>query len=266
LAAVADFLVEPLDSPPCESVVEPIDSPQWDSARGVRIGSARPEPAHAESVGPRRSDPFHTLARTPRPVIAVAGLAPRCGTTTIARALGAELALRDPVGAAMVSADALTGKGLPLGTPAAARLTRALARLLPVPSRTVGRLCLTACDAEHAATLADAAHELAPVVLDVGEASQVAVAASLADAVVLVGCPATEPALAVVLADSLRRVGPDPITVLNRDRDEAGHWEGRCALRLPESRMGAQLALAGREPRGELGRAIAEVADLVAGP
>jgi hypothetical protein len=33
-------------------------------------------------------------------------------------------------------------------------------------------------------------------------------------------------------------------------------------LPLPESRMGAQLALGGREPRGELGRAIAELANL----
>ena len=240
LAAVADFLVEPIDS--------------------------THELEHVESVGPPRSQPVRPWARTARPVIAVAGLGPRCGVTTIARALGAELALRDPVGAALVSTDTVTGHGLPLGTPAAARLTRALARALPLRSRTVGRLCLTACGSEHAGTLADAAHELAPVVLDVGEPSQVAVAASLADAIVLVGRPATESALAVVLADSLRRVGPDPLTVLNRARAEEGGWEGRCALRLPESRMGAQLALAGREPRGDLGRAIAELADLVAGP
>ncbi|HYI99916.1 MAG TPA: hypothetical protein VEX36_09625 [Thermoleophilaceae bacterium] len=242
LGAVADFLVEPIDS-------------------------SRLELEHVESVDPPRPQRLRTWARTARPVIAVAGLGPRCGTTTIARALGAELALRDPVGATLVSADALTGGGLPLGTPAAARLTRALARVLPLHSRTVGRLCLTACGGEHAASLADVAHELAPVVLDVGEPSQVAVAASLADAVVLVGSPGSEPALAVVLADSLRRVGPDPVVVLNRDRGEDdGRWDGRCALRLPESRMGAQLALAGREPRGQLGRATTELADLVAGP
>ena len=33
------------------------------------------------------------------------------------------------------------------------------------------------------------------------------------------------------------------------------------ALRLPDARMGAQLALSGREPRGDLGRAIAALAD-----
>ena len=50
------------------------------------------------------------------------------------------------------------------------------------------------------------------------------------------------------------------------DWDDNDHerWEGRCALRLPETRMGAQLAFAGREARGELGRAVARLADLVA--
>lgn len=254
LAAVADFLVEPVDPSRLEpSTTEP-------------IASARRRPARLEPIHPGRSESARAWARTARPVVAVAALAPRCGATTVARALAAELALRDPIGAALVSADALTGGGLPLGTPAAARLTRALSRVLAVRTRTVGRVCLAACAADDVAALSAAAQDLAPLVLDVGEPSQVAVAASLADAVVLVGSPATEPALAVVLADSLRRVGPDPLVALNRDRDGDERWGGRCALRLPESRMGAQLALAGREPHGELGRAIGELADLVAGP
>jgi hypothetical protein len=53
------------------------------------------------------------------------------------------------------------------------------------------------------------------------------------------------------------RVGPAPIVVLNR----APH-DQRGALALPNSPLGARLALGGREPRGELGRAIAELADL----
>lgn len=219
-----------------------------------------------EPTDSARAEPARVSTGTTRPVIAVAGLGARCGTTTVARALGAELALRDPAGAALVTAEVLDGGALPLGTPAAGRLTRSLSRALPLRTRTIGRVCLTACSAEQATTLADVAHELAPLVLDVSEPSQVAVAASVADAVVLVGSPATEPALAVVLADSLRRVGPDPLVALNRDRDEAERWSGRCTLRLPESRMGAQLALAGREPRGRLGGAIAELADLAAGP
>ena len=228
LAAVADFLVEPL------------------------------EPAAPAGAG---ADLDWT--RMARPVVAVAGLAPRCGTTTVARALAAELALRDDGGAAIVSAEAVAGGGIPLGTPAAGRLGRAVQRSLPSQTRAVGRICLTVADRDDAA-LVDAARDLAPLVLDVGEPARISVAASLVDAVVLVGGPGTEPALASVLAESLCSVGPEPVVVLNRDRDDDERWEGRCALRLPETRMGAQLAFAGREARGELGRAVARLADLVA--
>ena len=44
--------------------------------------------------------------------------------------------------------------------------------------------------------------------------------------------------------------------------ESSSGWATRAAHRLPDSRMGAQLALGGREPRGELGRAIAALADL----
>lgn len=213
----------------------------------------------AVPVGARPGDEPTELAR---PVVAVAGVASRCGATMVARALAAELALRDHGGAAIVSTDAIVGGGIPLGTPAAGRLGRAVQRSLPAPTRAIGRLCLTAVGTDPA-LLVDAARDIAPLVLDVAEPAQTAVAASLVEAVVLVGAPAAEPALAAVLTGSLSRVGPDPIVVLNRDRDRDARWEGRCALRLPESRMGAQLAHAGREPRGELGRAIARLANLV---
>jgi hypothetical protein len=225
LSAVADFLVEP----------------------------AAPTGAEAE-LG---------WTRMARPVVAVAGLSPRCGTTTLARALAAELALRDEGGAAIVSTEAVSGGGVPLGTPAAGRLGRAVQRSLPSQTRAVGRICLTVAGPGQA-TLVDAARDLAPLVLDVADPAQISVAASLVDAIVLVGGPGTEPSLATVLAKSLCRVGPEPVVVLNRDRDADERWEGRCALRLPEARMGAQLAFAGREARGELGRAIARLADLVA--
>lgn len=199
-----------------------------------------------------------------RPIVAVAGLAPRCGTTTVARALAAELALRDGEGAAIVSAEHVAGGGIALGTAAAGRLGRALQRALPAQTRAVGRICLTAAGPDHAA-LVDAGRDLAPLVLDVPEPGQAAVAASLVDAVVLVGAPGVEPALAAVVAESLLRIGPEPVVVLNRDGDGDERWEGRCSLRLPDSRVGAQLAGSGREARGELGRAVARLADLVAG-
>jgi hypothetical protein len=226
VSAVADFLVEP--------------------------GAPAAEPEHARSGLVRR-------------VVAVAGLARHSGTTTVARALAAELALRDGDGAAIVTAAAIAGGGIPLGTPAAGRLGRAIQRSHPTQTRAVGRVCLTVAGQDPAG-LVDATRDLAPVVLDVANPSETAVAASLADAVVIVGCPSAEPALGAVLSDSLSRVGPPPVVVLNRDRDADERWDGRCALRLPEARMGAQLALAGREARGELGRAVIRLADLVAEP
>jgi hypothetical protein len=62
LAAVADLLIEPIESEP---------------------------PGSSRSAWPLDG----------RPVVAVIGLTPRCGTTTAARALGVELARRDPEGA-----------------------------------------------------------------------------------------------------------------------------------------------------------------------
>ena len=197
-----------------------------------------------------------------RPVIAVFGLARGCGVTVVSRALAAELAARDD-GAAAVHCDARTA-GLPLATQAAARLARALADVPGASTRAVGRLCLVA--AAERAVLADTARHLAPLVLDAGSTSLGGVPAALADRVVLVGAPAVEPALASVATECLARLGHEPIVVLNRSVPEAEAgppgWAGRAARVLPESRMGAQLALGGREPRGELGRAIGELADL----
>jgi hypothetical protein len=81
--------------------------------------------------------------------------------------------------------------------------------------------------------------------------------------VIVVATPSIEPALAGVAADYLAGLDREAIVVLNRAGapPEAGAWAGRAAHALPESRMGAQLALGGREPRGGLGRAIAELAD-----
>ena len=82
--------------------------------------------------------------------------------------------------------------------------------------------------------------------------------------VVVVATPAVEPALAAVAADCLGRLDREPIVVLNRTsprQTEPSRWDGHARHVLPESRMGAQLALSGREPRGSLGRAISELAD-----
>ena len=214
-------------------------------------GSWLLEPADPEPVTTAR-------AAGPRPVIAVFGLAPGCGSTVVARALAAELGARDPAGAAAVSCD-LPGSGMAVATPAATRLARSLADVPRAATRAVGRLCLVA--GADALALADCARHFAPLVLDAGSAALGGRSAALADCMVLVASGATEPALAPVAAACLARVGPEPLLVLNGP--ETGRWSGRAAVTLPRSRMGAQLALGGREPRGELGRAVARLADLV---
>ena len=77
---------------------------------------------------------------------------------------------------------------------------------------------------------------------------------------VVVGTPEVEPSLAAVIAESLARVGPEPVVVLNRRAPGGDAW-GEVAFELPEARMAAHLALAGREPRGDLGRVVAGLAD-----
>ena len=219
------------------------------AAAGWLVEPAQP----AEADGERSPTPLDT-----RPIVAVVGTSPRCGATTVARALGAELGARDPAGACVVTATATAG-ALPLGLPGSVRLARTLSPLLAGRARACGRLCVV--EAPDRARLADAARYVAPLVFDVEDPAEAPAAVGLADHVLLVGRPVTEPALVAVLAESLRRVGPAPLAVLNRAGHDAGRWRGRAQVELPDSRMGAQLALAGREPRGQLGRAVAELAD-----
>jgi hypothetical protein len=207
-----------------------------------------PEPSDCQAVAapPQR-----------RLVITVFGLARRCGTTTVARALGAELAARDPAGSAAV-ASPLPAAGLPLAYPAATRLARSLADVPRARTRAVGRLCLV--EGPDPLQLADSARELAPLVLDAGNAHLGGAAAAIADQVAIVATPMIEPSLAEVAAACAGRVGPAPLIVLNRADGEA-RWQGRAALELPQSLLGARLAHGGREPRGPLGAAIAELAN-----
>jgi hypothetical protein len=189
-----------------------------------------------------------------RPVVCVFGLARGCGATVVARALAAELALRDPCGAAAVSCESRPG-GIPLATHGAARLARLLADVPGAAPRAVGRLCLV--EGADPLRLADTARHHAPLVIDAGSDALGGAPASVADHTIVVTKQEVEPALARVGADCVARVGPAPIVVLNR----APH-DQRGAFALPNSPLGARLALGGREARGELGRAIAELADL----
>jgi hypothetical protein len=198
------------------------------------------DPAPARALAVERPAP-------PAPVVAVIGLARGCGTTTLARALGTELARRHDSGVAIVSAAALPHG--PLATGAARRL----ARRLGLDARACGRLALCAGDA------AGFVREL-PLVLDVGHGTPPEAALGLADRSLLIASPGVEPALADVAVRSLARDGLPPLVVLNR-ADEDGSWGELPDVRVGESRLGARLALAGRDPVGALAGAVAKLAD-----
>ena len=204
----------------------------------------------ASSGSARRTD-------SPRPVVAVVGLASGCGATTLARALAGELAGRDPAGAAAVCGTGPPGRA-PLRSAAAARLARTLSRVAPTSARAAGRLCLVETD--HLLALTAAAMDVAPLVLDLPPGGSAADAVGLADHVVLVVPSACEPALAEVVACSLGCAGPRPVCVVNRVRD-GSRWRGRPVVVLPETRLGARLAGAGRGTGGAFGHGLRELAD-----
>jgi hypothetical protein len=215
-AAVESFFVEPVTPPPAADSAEPLQQ---------------------------------------RPVVCVFGLARGCGVTVVARALAAELAVRDRAGMAAVCCDARPA-GIPLATHAAARLAQVLEDVPGAEPRAMGRLCLVG--GADPLRLSDTARHHAPLVIDAGSAALGGAPASVADRTVIVTTSAIEPALAHVGAECVARAGPAPTVVLNR----APH-DQRGALALPNSPMGARLALGGREARGALGGAIADLADLI---
>ena len=193
------------------------------------------------------------------PLVGVVGLARRCGATTLARALAAELASREQ-GAAVVASPTRPAV-VPLGSsPSAAHLAETLAQL--GERRAAGRLCLAAC--ADAGALAVATRQVAPAVMEVEPGSAALEAAGVLDRVVLVASPALEPALAAAVAQSLADVAAPPVIAVNRATDH-GPWLLQADVLVPDSRVGARLALAGREPRGWLGRAVGQLADLCAG-
>jgi hypothetical protein len=197
-----------------------------------------------------------------RPVVSVFGLARGCGVTVVSRALAAELAGRDASGAAVVCSDDRPG-GIPLATHGAARLAGILDDIPGAGPRAMGRLCLVGGDRGRSARgepmrLVETARHHSPVVVDAGSELLGGVPASVADRTVIVTTRDVEPALARVAAEVIARVGPPPVVVLNRaPHDQPGLFA------LPNSPLGARLALGGREARGELGRAIGELADLL---
>jgi hypothetical protein len=250
LAAAGSFLLDPPDAA---------------NAHGSEDAALPGDLREQASAGP-------LAAPATRPVIAVFGLGGGCGATVVSRALASELAGRDPGGTAAVACEARPA-GPPLATKAAARLARALEDL-PGGARALGRLCLLRW--ADPSSLSNALRGLAPLVIDAGSSSLGGAPACVADRTLIVTTPAIEPTLGRVAIECVARVGPEPTLVMNRARhaDERPEPPGApqpeapdqtvrngVAFALPESRLGAQLALSGREARGGLGRAVARLVD-----
>ena len=221
-----------------------------------RAGEWLVEPA--PDAAPARTHRLTAVPPRSYPLIGVVGLAHRCGATTLGRALAAHLASRNR-GAAVVASPARPAV-VPLGSSApAAELTEALAEL--DDRRAAGRLCLAACsDAE---LLASATRQIAPAVMEVEPGCAALDAARVLDRIVLVASPELQPALAAAVAETIAAVAELPVVAVNKASDH-GPWLMHADVLVPDSRVGARLALAGREPRGWLGKAVEQLADLCA--
>lgn len=214
------------------------------------------EPPDVASGGsPGADQDEHDLAPAPpRPVVAVRGLAPRCGTTTVARALAAALARTDPAGVAIV-AGPLPAPGARLATRPATRLARTVTALGCDTARPTGRICLIAAEEPLPPLLADLP---APLVIDLPHSSPPAEGLALADCVVLVADPSVEPSLVLAVETSLAQAGRVVEIAFTKVEDAEATLPG--AVAIGDSRLAAQVALAGRDPRGPFAEPIAELA------
>ena len=211
----------------------------------------------------RVEEPVRPAAIEMHPRAVVVGLGPRVGATTIARALAVELAARAGGGAIVTAAR------LPTRTAPAARAARRIAVAFGDRERRVsGRLCIarepSAVAEAHdrvagMAGTAAAARYLAPFVADWPWGTPAAEALELGAPIVLVAAPATNPAL----ASAVRAAVPQAVVVLNRVR-ALDEWDGPAEVTVPEARLHARLALAGRPAAGRFGAAIAGLAERVA--
>jgi hypothetical protein len=86
-------------------------------------------------------------------------------------------------------------------------------------------------------------------------------AAPLVDRVVLVASPSLEPALAAAVGETIAAAAAPPVVAVNRAPDH-GPWLVAADVLVPDTPVGARLALAGREARGWLGRSVQQLADL----
>jgi hypothetical protein len=238
-------------------VLRPPDAPRSPDAFEEARGSPHVPSAGSSRDGPRLSVvPALPPAPEPlRPLVAVLGLAPRSGASTLARSLAARLAGLDPGGAALLFSADIPRAGLACAS--AGRLARLVAEAGCEGARAAGRLCVVPAGEPLAPW---AAKRVAPVVADVRHGTPSEAAVALADHVVLVAAADVEPALAGAVASSLRAGAHSISLVVSRVLAEPPP-ELAYALTVPESRLAAQLSLACREPRGALAPVAAELAE-----
>ncbi|MBA2764760.1 MAG: hypothetical protein H0U42_08785 [Thermoleophilaceae bacterium] len=173
-------------------------------------------------------------------VVAVIGLAPGCGTTTVARLLALVLARGSDSDAAVVVSDERPGRRGSLGP--GGRLAR---RLGVTSARGCGRLAVVPADGLRGAV--DQSRGRAPVVVDVDYGANWAVAASLAHLCVVIAGADSDSALVALVADELTALGAAPLVALNRV--ESG---STADVLLPEAALAARLVRAGMRPTGPL--------------
>lgn len=231
----------------------------WPELRGGGLVAAVMAKAESWLLEPAGGEALSTPPPAPpRPVVAVRGLSSGCGCSTVARALAAALAIRDPGGAAALSGG-VDGARPRLVAGPSARLARELAGLGCEAVRASGRICVLPLDAGVEAV---ALHRPCPLVIDVATGAPPAEALGLADHIVLVSAASDEPALSAAVEDSLVRAGHEVDRVVNRVEEPE-----RTLPRVPppitigESRLAAQVALALRGARGPLADPIAELAE-----
>lgn len=211
-------------------------------------------PPAAELLRP--AEPPSSAPSPPPPVVAVVGLAPRAGASTIARALAGRLARLEPADAAILLTESC-GRGPALSAAAAHRLAVVLTEGGCSEVRACRRVCLVP-SSEPLAPIAAGGH--APIVVDVGHGGSAEPALAFADHVALIVPPDVEPALAATVEASLRGADRGVSLVVNRALEDPPA-DLRAPLVIPESRLAARAALGCRDPRGALAEPIAELAD-----
>lgn len=197
------------------------------------------------------------LELEPYPVVAVVSAAPRCGASTVARLLAAELATRAEGSALLALPHAVRRTGPP--SRPAIRLATALAGAVRV--QPCGRLCVAPVGVagpealrERLSTVAAAARYLAPVVIDLPPDGSGVAVAGVADRTVVVGRADGEPALLAAVASIL---GPGVVRVVTRGDDPAD----RADFAIGESRLAGHAAALGSRAVGSVGADIVSLAD-----